>query len=159
MPTEIPDEITKIILEAKHEISTKINEDETIETTMKIGDLERTIKYKLGEEFEQELLTGEKVKSKIKIEGDKFIEEQLDGKAAGKTVTIEKCGPECATDGLKVTIAFGGATGTGCYKKTAWTAAIAMEMDKAVYSFPLFFLLFFLPFIHDKRGEGRGLKL
>ena len=81
---------------------------------MKIGDLERTITYKLGEEFEQELLTGEKVKSIVKVEGGKLIEEQLDGKAAGKIVTVEKC-----DDGVKVTISFGGATGNACYKKTA----------------------------------------
>ena len=86
---------------------------------MKIGDLERTIKYKLDEEFEQELLTGEKVKSTVKVEGGKLIEQQLDGKAAGKIVTVEKCGPDCGTDGVKVTITFGGATGTACYKKTA----------------------------------------
>lgn len=116
---EIPDEITAIILDAKQEITTKVDEDGNIETTMKIGDLERTYKYKLGEEFEQELLTGEKVRSIMKIDGDAIVEEQLDGKAAGKTMKIEKCTPDCGTEGLKVTISFGGATGTSCMKKVA----------------------------------------
>lgn len=87
---------------------------------MKIGDLERSSTFKIGEEFEQELLTGEKVKCLMKIEGDKIVEEQLDGKAKGKKIIIEKCTPECGEgDGLKITIQFGDATGTACVKKVA----------------------------------------
>ena len=108
--------MTKVILEAKNQLVTKVHEDGTIETTMKIGDIERTIKYKLNEEFEHQLMTGENVKSIVKLIDGKVVEEQLTGKAAGKTVAIEKCP---ISSGLKLTISFAGATGTACYKKLA----------------------------------------
>ncbi|ESO95517.1 hypothetical protein LOTGIDRAFT_150127 [Lottia gigantea] len=52
-----------------------------------IGDKNRDIKFKLGEEFENNALNGETVKSVITLEGDSMVE-KFDWR--GKTVTITR---------------------------------------------------------------------